>query len=99
MTDSHLPAFLNDNYEVHEWRHALAILRSDFPVEFEDICDVLTHMHTQSPPIIHRDLKPDNIMLLEDQKSIKMIDFGTANIANTPKTKSPVEIGAWLANS
>jgi predicted Ser/Thr protein kinase len=42
------------------------------------MCDVLIHMHTQSPPLIHRDLKPDNIMLLEDQRSIKMIDFGTA---------------------
>jgi serine/threonine protein kinase len=42
------------------------------------MCDVLTTMHNQSPPVIHRDLKPDNIMLLEDGKSIKMIDFGTA---------------------
>jgi predicted Ser/Thr protein kinase len=44
----------------------------------KNICDVLQHMHTQSPPLVHRDLKPDNIMLLEDQKTIKMIDFGTA---------------------
>src|SRR5205814_3826341 len=44
----------------------------------KSVCDVLSHMHTQSPPLIHRDLKPDNIMLLEDQRSIKMIDFGTA---------------------
>jgi predicted Ser/Thr protein kinase len=44
----------------------------------KDVCDVLDHMHRQSPPLIHRDLKPDNIMLLEDQRSIKMIDFGTA---------------------
>jgi serine/threonine protein kinase len=44
----------------------------------KEICDVLTHMHTQTPPIVHRDLKPDNIMLLEDGRSIKMIDFGTA---------------------
>jgi len=42
------------------------------------ICEVLDHMHRQQPPLIHRDLKPDNIMLLEDQRSIKMIDFGTA---------------------
>ena len=42
------------------------------------VCDVLSHMHKQSPPLIHRDLKPDNIMLLEDKRSIKMIDFGTA---------------------
>lgn len=42
------------------------------------ICDVLTHLHSQSPPIVHRDLKPDNIMLLPDRVSIKLIDFGTA---------------------
>jgi phage FluMu protein Com len=42
------------------------------------MCDVLITMHSQSPPLIHRDVKPDNIMLLEDQRSIKMIDFGTA---------------------
>jgi serine/threonine protein kinase len=44
----------------------------------KSVCDVLAHMHNQSPPLIHRDLKPDNIMLLDDQRSIKMIDFGTA---------------------
>jgi eukaryotic-like serine/threonine-protein kinase len=44
----------------------------------KQICDVLWHMHSQSPPLIHRDLKPDNIMLLDDKRSIKMIDFGTA---------------------
>jgi predicted Ser/Thr protein kinase len=44
----------------------------------KSMCDVLISMHGQSPPLIHRDLKPDNIMLLEDQRSIKMIDFGTA---------------------
>ncbi len=44
----------------------------------KSMCDVLQHMHSQSPPLVHRDLKPDNIMLLEDRKSIKMIDFGTA---------------------
>src|SRR5262249_30453716 len=40
----------------------------------KSICDVLTHMHGMTPSLIHRDLKPDNIMLLEDQRSIKMID-------------------------
>ena len=34
--------FIQDNYEIHEWRHSVAILKSDFPEEFEDICDVLT---------------------------------------------------------
>ena len=55
----------------------------------KSICDVLQTMHSQSPPIIHRDLKPDNIMLLDDQKSIKMIDFGTArDLGRTAKERA-----------
>src|SRR5262249_3697998 len=55
----------------------------------KQICDVLSHMQNQSPPLIHRDLKPDNIMLLEDKKSIKMIDFGTArDLGKTVKERA-----------
>ena len=42
MTTRDLPAFIKENYEIHEWRHACAILREDFKPEYEDICDVLT---------------------------------------------------------
>jgi serine/threonine protein kinase len=52
------------------------------------ICEVLHHLHTQTPPIIHRDLKPDNIMLLGDGRTIKMIDFGTArDVGRSLKTR------------
>ena len=55
----------------------------------KSMCDVLATMHSQQPAIIHRDLKPDNIMLLEDQRSIKMIDFGTArDLGRTAKERS-----------
>lgn len=37
-----LPQFIRDNYEVHEWKHACAILRGDFPNEWQDVVDVLT---------------------------------------------------------
>jgi tRNA A-37 threonylcarbamoyl transferase component Bud32 len=54
----------------------------------KQVCDVLTLLHQQNPPIVHRDLKPDNIMLLEDGKSIKLIDFGTArDLGKSAKTR------------
>lgn len=37
-----LPEFILQNYEVHEWKHASAILRSDFTNEWNDIIAVLT---------------------------------------------------------
>jgi len=37
-----LPAFIREHYEVHEWKHACAILKQDFPAEWRDICEVLT---------------------------------------------------------
>lgn len=42
MSAELLPPFLRENYEVHEWKHACAILAQDFPAEFTDICEVLT---------------------------------------------------------
>lgn len=42
-----LPQFIRENYEIHEWRHALAILRSDFPSEYKDLIDVLSRFRLQ----------------------------------------------------
>ena len=36
-----LPKFIRDNYEVHEWKHACAVLHEDFPNEWSDIVSVL----------------------------------------------------------
>jgi len=36
-----LPIFIRENYEVHEWKHASAILKNDFPEEWRDITDLL----------------------------------------------------------
>lgn len=37
-----LPEYIRQNYEVHEWKHTCAILKSDFTTEWHDIISVLT---------------------------------------------------------
>jgi hypothetical protein len=39
---SNLPGFIRKNYAVHEWRHASAVLRTDFRQEWDDIVAVLS---------------------------------------------------------
>lgn len=42
MAIENVPDFLGEHYEIHERRHAIAILQSDFPAEWNDIVEVLT---------------------------------------------------------
>lgn len=42
MLCNRLPDFIRTHYEVHEWKHASAILSADFPDEWGDILDLLT---------------------------------------------------------
>ncbi len=42
MPISALPKTIRDNFEIHEWRHASAIMERDFPAEWIDVCDVLS---------------------------------------------------------
>lgn len=43
----------------------------------QQLCDVLSYLHTQQPPIIYRDMKPANIILKPDG-NVVLIDFGMA---------------------
>lgn len=42
MPTAHFPELIRRHYEIHEWRHASAILESDFRDEWADICNVLS---------------------------------------------------------
>lgn len=41
----------------------------------DQLCDVLSYLHSQNPPIMHRDIKPANIRLTPEGL-IKLVDFG-----------------------
>lgn len=38
-----IPSSIRSAYEIHEWRHAAAVLHSDFPSEWADLLYVLAH--------------------------------------------------------
>jgi serine/threonine protein kinase len=46
---------------------------------------VLQYLHHHNPIILHRDFTPDNLVYAPDG-SIKVVDFGAANLYNTGKT-------------
>lgn len=42
-----LPPFVQEHYEVHEWKHASAILMQDFPKEWADLVEILSEFRLQ----------------------------------------------------
>src|SRR5439155_2250309 len=48
---SKLPVFIRKNYELHEWRHATAILRTDFSGEWDDLVSLLTRFRLRHSAI------------------------------------------------
>ena len=52
MTISDLPEFIREHYEIHEWRHASAVLAKDFPSEWTDIIEVLAEFRLQRSHIV-----------------------------------------------
>ena len=51
MRTREFPKFIRENYETHQWRHACAILRQDFPSEYADLIDVLTRFRLRKSHI------------------------------------------------
>ena len=47
-----LPQYIRDHYEVHEWKHACAVLSQDFPAEWADLLDVFTRFQLRREWIV-----------------------------------------------
>jgi serine/threonine protein kinase, bacterial len=55
-------------------------------------CEVLSYIHTQTPPVIHRDLKPSNLIVRSKDNQVVVIDFGAVKESgNSPGTRIAVE--------
>lgn len=48
----HFPASFKEKYIIMEWRHAIAILKTEFPEQFDDICTVLESFELRKSNII-----------------------------------------------
>lgn len=66
---------------VLDWREAVLFT--------SQILRALQHAHEKG--VVHRDIKPQNIMLLNDNKTIKVADFGIARFNNMNDTKTMSE--------
>ncbi len=61
MKPDAIPAFLRANYEIREWRHAVAILEADFPTEWHDILAVLEHFRLLRSEIVRPGGRKSNV--------------------------------------
>ena len=65
MALDELPQFILEHYEVHEWKHASAILKNDFPYEWNDIVEMLMQFR----------LRKEWITVLGGRKSLVALAF------------------------
>ncbi len=52
MTIDQLPADIRKKYEIHEWKHACAVLAADFPEQWQNIIEVLREFRLKKSDIL-----------------------------------------------
>src|SRR6266702_3085785 len=59
----------------------------------EQLCEVLSYLHSQPPPIVFRDLKPANVMIKKNGQ-LFLIDFGIARLFKPGQSHDTVALGS-----
>ena len=52
MPIDQLPKDIRESYEIHEWKHASAILQTDFPGEWSEIIRVLSNVRVRRSHVL-----------------------------------------------
>ena len=58
------------------------------------LCDILSSVHTLTPPVIHRDIKPSNIMITASGEVV-LIDFNAAKLESHGKPEDTTLLGTY----
>ncbi len=91
------PLLITEYAEGETLQHRLQLEAFGLPEEqvldiAEQLCDVLSYLHNQTPPVIYRDLTPGNIIISPSGR-IKLIDFGIARTVKVGKTSDTEPLG------
>ena len=93
MSIESLPKFIKDHYEIHEWKHACAILHNDFPDEWKDIVDVLTEFRLRKSWIVEPGGRKSKVSEAIDQalgsRKWREKDFSTQVVVDENVFESP----------
>jgi len=93
MGTEFLPDYILSNYEVLEWKHACAILKSDFPEEWKDIIDLLLQFKLPKSWIISKGGRKSEISSAIDsflyQRGWVEKEFDTSVIVDEVSMDSP----------
>lgn len=56
----------------------------------KQLLDILSYLHSHSPPVIHRDIKPSNILWDEPRQQAYLVDFGAVQTVISGATRTVV---------
>lgn len=93
MAIPEISPFVLENYDIHEWRHASAILQNDFPGEWNDIVEVLTNFRLYKSHIAVGGGRKSKVANLIDnsfyQRGWREKQFDTKIVVDKYETHSP----------